>query len=326
MTELDVSKAQLGLGHSYSRSKVQFNVNRVDNMIIQSISLLDQLDKDINTFAMRVREWYSWHFPELIKIVPDNTEYAKVVHFIKNKNSLSDESVEALEAILDHDEQKARNIVQASKTSMGMDISDFDLANIETFAQRVVDLANYRKHLQTYLSNKLKVIAPNLSALLGDAVAARLISHSGSLTNFAKSPASTIQILGAEKALFRALKTRGKTPKYGLLFHSSFIGRASTKNKGRISRYLANKSAIAARLDNFAEIPTNRFGERLKEQVEERLSFYETGKPPTKNIDAMQEVIAKLASESTTPSGKRKASDQDSSMDVETPKKKDKER
>ena len=80
----DFEKAQLGLGHSYSRCKVKFNVNRSDNMIIQSISLLDQLDKDINTFAMRVREWYSWHFPELIKIVPDNYIYAKMVQVIKN--------------------------------------------------------------------------------------------------------------------------------------------------------------------------------------------------------------------------------------------------
>jgi nucleolar protein 56 len=76
------------------------------------------------------------------------------------------------------------------------------------------------------------------------------------------------QILGAEKALFRALKTRGNTPKYGLIFHSSFIGRAGAKNKGRISRYLANKCSIACRIDNFSESPTSRFGEKLREQVE----------------------------------------------------------
>ena len=95
-------------------------------------------------------------------------------------------------------------------------------------------------------------VAPNLSALIGEQVGARLIAHAGSLTNLAKCPASTVQILGAEKALFRALKTRGKTPKYGLIFHSTFIGRASQKNKGRISRYLANKCSIAARLDSFS--------------------------------------------------------------------------
>ena len=81
---------------------------------------------------------------------------------------------------------------------------------------------------------------------------AKLICQAGSLTNLAKYPASTIQILGAEKALFRALKTRGNTPKYGLLYHSSFIGRAKAKDKGKISRYIANKCSLAARLDSFA--------------------------------------------------------------------------
>merc|ERR1712090_103775 len=110
-----------------------------------------------------------------------------------------------------------------------------------------------------------------MGTLMGDTVGARLISHAGSLTNLAKAPASTVQILGAEKALFRALKTRGNTPKYGLIFHSSFIGRAGAKNKGRISRYLANKCSIASRIDCFSEESTTVFGSKLKEQVEDRL-------------------------------------------------------
>jgi nucleolar protein 56 len=113
----------------------------------------------------------------------------------------------------------------------------------------------------------MNAVAPNLTALIGEMVGSKLISHSGSLTNLAKCPASTIQILGAEKALFRALKTKGKTPKYGLIFNSSFIGRAGQKNKGRISRYLANKCAIASRIDSFTEgtHQTNLFGEKLKQ-------------------------------------------------------------
>ena len=105
-------------------------------------------------------------------------------------------------------------------------------------------------------------------------------AHAGSLTNLAKAPASTVQILGAEKALFRALKTKGNTPKYGLIFHSSFIGRAAAKNKGRISRYLANKCSIAARIDSFSDAQTTKFGEKLRDQVEDRLKFYETGVAP----------------------------------------------
>ena len=118
--------------------------------------------------------------------------------------------------------------------------------------------------------------------------------QAGSLTNLAKAPASTVQILGAEKALFRALKTKGNTPKYGIIYHSTFIGRADGKNKGRISRYLANKCSIATRIDSFADEPSNLYGQKLRDQVEERLKFYETGAAPRKNIDVMEEVAKHL--------------------------------
>jgi nucleolar protein 56 len=110
----------------------------------------------------------------------------------------------------------------------------------------------------------------------------------------AKAPASTVQILGAEKALFRALKTKGNTPKYGLIYHSTFIGRADSKNKGRISRYLANKCSLATRIDSFSDDPSRLYGEKLRDQVEERLRFYETGQAPRRNIDVMEEVSKQL--------------------------------
>merc|ERR1712033_90189 len=165
------------------------------------------------------------------------------------------------------------------------------MGNIQMFARRVISLTDYRKRLHDYLQSKMSSVAPNLSALIGEVVGARLISHAGSLTNLAKYPASTVQILGAEKALFRALKTKGNTPKYGLIFHSSFIARAGAKNKGRISRYLANKCSIASRIDCFSENSTKLFGEKLKEQVEDRLKFYETGDVPRKNIEVMSEAL-----------------------------------
>ncbi|KAK1317713.1 putative nucleolar protein 5-2 [Acorus calamus] len=248
----DLATAQLGLGHSYSRAKVKFNVNRVDNMVIQAIFLLDTLDKDINSFSMRVREWYSWHFPELVKIVNDNYLYAKVAKFVVNKAELSEDHIPGLADILG-DEDKAKEVVEAAKASMGQDLSDIDLINVKQFAQRVMDLSEYRKDLYDYLVKKMNDVAPNLAALIGEVVGARLISHAGSLSNLAKCPSSTLQILGAEKALFRALKTRGNTPKYGLIFHSSFIGRASQRNKGRLARYLANKCSIATRIDCFSD-------------------------------------------------------------------------
>ncbi|XP_042039379.1 nucleolar protein 56-like [Salvia splendens] len=296
----DLEKAQLGLGHSYSRAKVKFNVNRVDNMVIQAIFLLDTLDKDINSFSMRVREWYSWHFPELVKIVNDNYLYAKVAKYVDDKAQLSEDKLSGLTDIVG-DEDIAKEIIEAAKASMGQDLSPIDLINVKQFAQRVMDLAEYRKKLYDYLVSKMSDIAPNLAALIGEVVGARLISHAGSLTNLAKCPSSTLQILGAEKALFRALKTRGNTPKYGLIFHSSFIGRASAKNKGRMARYLANKCSIASRLDCFLETSTTAFGEKLREQVEERLDFYDKGVAPRKNIDVMKSVIDTVESKEDEP-------------------------
>lgn len=286
----DLEKAQLGLGHSYSRAKVKFNVNRVDNMVIQAIFLLDTLDKDVNSFSMRVREWYSWHFPELVKIVNDNYLYAKAAKYIEDKSKLTEDKIPGLTDILG-DEDKAKEILEAAKASMGQDLSPIDLINVQQFAQRVMDLSEYRRKLYDYLVTKMSDIAPNLASLIGEVVAARLISHAGSLTNLAKCPSSTLQILGAEKALFRALKTKGNTPKYGLIFHSSFIGRASAKNKGRMARYLANKCSIASRIDCFAENGSTVFGEKLREQVEERLDFYDNGVAPRKNIDVMKAAI-----------------------------------
>ena len=182
-------KAQLGLGHSYSRSKVKFNPARADNMIIQSIALLDQLDKDVNTFAMRVREWYSWHFPELKDIVSDNIMFARAAAFIQDKNSLfhsgssdgemTNGDLEAKLAGLTEivgDADTAKAVVAAAKTSMGMTCSPIDMINIVNFTQRMVKLAAYRKQLSLYLTEKMSVVAPNLSALIGDSVAARLIS------------------------------------------------------------------------------------------------------------------------------------------------------
>merc|ERR1719198_1621194 len=161
--------------------------------------------------------------------------------------------------------------------SMGQEIAAVDAANIERWATEVLKLCEMRETLSSYLDKKLDVVSPNLKTLIGERVAARLISHAGSLTNLAKFPSSTVQILGAEKALFRALKTKGNTPKYGLIFHSTFIGRAAQKNKGRISRYLANKCSIASRIDAFMDGTSNVFGEKMHAQVEERLRFYEEG-------------------------------------------------
>lgn len=231
-----------------------YDVNREDKPIIQTIALIDQLDKNINSFCMRIKEWFSWHFPELARLVADNYIYVRIVQLIKTKEALLENKEELLPLLTEIviDDQVAEHIVEAAASSMGCVLNEFDLINIKYFCEKVIFLIKFREDLHQYLKEKMKQIAPNTSALVGEIVCARLISHAGSLSCLAKYPASTIQILGAEKALFRALKTRGKTPKYGLLYHSSFISKANQSSKGKISRYLANKISMCARIDFFS--------------------------------------------------------------------------
>jgi len=315
-----LEKSQLGLGHAYSRNKMQFDPNRQDKPILNTIALLDALDKNINTFAMRVREWYAWHFPEMTKIVTDNVTYAKVCQLIRVKDDFDcdgrrDELAELC------GEEVADNVIKALKISMGQDIVETDMQNIDNFAAQVVKLSNMKQTLSKYLQNKMDIVAPNLRALVGELVGARLISHAGSLTNLAKYPASTVQILGAEKALFRALKTRGNTPKYGLIFHSTFIGRAASKNKGRISRYLANKCSLASRIDCFSTVSTNIYGEKMKEQVEERLLFLSDGTTPRRNLEVMKEAMEEAEAEAAAGKKKKKKKKAEEEAPAASPKK-----
>ncbi len=186
--------------------------------------------------------------------------------------------------------------VSHNLTLIGFDVTDQDIENLATFTKRIAMFMERRTRAYEYLVAKLTGVAPNLNTLIGSQVAARLISHAGSLTNLAKFPASTIQILGAEKALFRALRTRGRTPKYGLIFHSSYIGRAAKENKGRISRFLAAKCALATRIDCFSDILCDVYGTHLKQQVEDRLKYFETGTMPMTNAEAMAAAIVEVGS------------------------------
>ncbi|KAJ9149971.1 Nucleolar protein nop-58 [Pleurostoma richardsiae] len=238
----------LGLSHSLSRHKLRFSPDKVDVMIVQAIALLDDLDKELNTYAMRVKEWYGWHFPELGKILNDNLAYARVILSMglrtnASQADLSETLPEEIEAA----------VKSAAEVSMGTEITEEDLLNIRLLAEQVVSYSEYRSQLSAYLDSRMKAIAPNLTELVGTLVGARLIAHAGSLMNLAKNPGSTIQILGAEKALFRALKTKHSTPKYGLIYHASLVGQATGKNKGKIARQLASKAALGVRADALSE-------------------------------------------------------------------------
>ena len=315
VNDQDIVKAELGLGHSYSRMKCMFDVNRQDKPIVQSIALIDLLDKDINSFCMRIKEWFGWHFPELGKIVKENYLYLRLVRLIQERGNLiknKDDLVEKMNEItLDPEVTKA--ICDAAVISMGSDISEGDLLNIKFFSEKVDTLVKYRENLATYLKEKMKKLAPNTSALVGEVVAARLVSHSGSLSALAKYPASTIQILGAEKALFRALKTRSKTPKYGLLYNSSFIGKAKAKNKGKISRYLANKLAMCARIDYFSNDRFDEYGNELKKKIEEQQNYLDKEVKKRKNMDVMKVISEKIEKEKKEGKAKKEEEEEEKS-------------
>jgi len=155
---------------------------------------------------------------------------------------------------------------EAAVVSMGTEVNDLDLINVKDLCDQVLSLSEYRAQLYDYLKSRMNTIAPNLTAIVGELVGARLIAHGGSLMNLAKQPGSTVQILGAEKALFRALKTKHATPKYGLIYHASLIGQAAPKHKGKISRSLAAKTALAIRCDALGDNQDNSMGveNRLK--------------------------------------------------------------
>jgi len=288
----DFTAMSLGLSHSLSRYKLKFSPDKVDTMIVQAIGLLDDLDKELNTYAMRVREWYGWHFPELGRIITDNLGFAKVVKQMGARvNAARTDFANILPEALQNE------IREAAQISMGTEVSEEDIDNIKELCDQVISITEYREQLFEYLKNRMQAIAPNLTVLVGELVGARLIAHAGSLLNLAKYPASTVQILGAEKALFRALKTKRETPKYGLIYHASLVGQTTPKNKGKISRMLAAKAAIATRCDALGEgEQTSNVGTEGRTRVEMRLKALESGhirkisgtgkKPSTEKYDA----------------------------------------
>ncbi|GJD04683.1 NOSIC domain-containing protein [Colletotrichum higginsianum IMI 349063] len=249
LTTETMDRMALGLSHSISRHKLKFSADKVDAMVVQAIKLVDDLDKELNVYAMRTKEWYGWHFPELAKILNDNLVYARLVVAVGmrqdfNEADLSDILPEELET----------PVKTAAEISMGTEITSEDLENIQLLAQQVITYSEYRASLSNYLETRMRALAPNLTALVGYLVGARLIAHAGSLISLAKAPSSTIQIFGAEKALFRALKTKHDTPKYGIIYHSSLVGQATGKNKGKIARSLAAKTALGLRVDALGDL------------------------------------------------------------------------
>jgi len=247
-----------------TRKKLRKYAQKRDLLAIQAIRAIDDIDKTINLFSSRLREWYSIHFPELDDLVPDHRTYARIVAEIGSRDNLSEEAL--IEIGLS--ESKARRIIEVAKKSIGADLSDFDIEQMRSLASLILELFRMRDELTEYVGMVMREVAPNITELVGPLLGARLLSLAGSLENLAKMPASTIQVLGAEKALFRALRTGGRPPKHGIIFQFKYIHSSPKWQRGKIARALATKLAIAAKADYF----TGRFiGKELKEALMKRI-------------------------------------------------------
>ncbi|VEL18418.1 unnamed protein product, partial [Protopolystoma xenopodis] len=269
----DMGKMRLGLAHSLDRYKLKCNPDKVDTMIVQAVGLLDELDKESNNYIMRAKEMYGWHFPELTRIVEDNLTYINLVNRIGTRENVK--KVDLSDLI---DSELISHIKDAAIVSLGTEITSADVQMIRSLCDQVCEVEDSRKNLQDYLVKRMVAVAPNLTAMVGEILGARLIARAGTLVNLAKHPASTVQIMGAEKALFRALKNRHNTPKYGILYHASLVSQADTQFKGKISRMLAAKAALSIRLDAFGEDDADKLmGSRSRAYLEERLRQLESG-------------------------------------------------
>lgn len=291
-----VTRANLGLAHALARHAVQFDERRQDKPVINAHALLELLARNLNIFAMRLKESYGWHYPELAKIITDNEAFARFVCEVGAKENLPNFTDEQLAEIVGEAAQ-VEQVRTRARTSTGNVLAPIDAEEMRSFARYLLSHFSFRRELQGYLRDEMEKVAPNLTSLLGEAVGGKLLAHAGGLSNLAKLPASTIQILGAEKALFRALKKKGATPKYGFLYNSSYIARADASERGRVSRMLANKCALAARLDCFLVQPTARFGEEFRDTLERRLAVSGPFEEGRQNIERMEQLVEELAAD-----------------------------
>jgi len=248
-----------------TKMAVSIAIAKKDLYAIQAIRCIDNLDKALNLFSIHAREWYSLHFPELDKLIEKHETYVRLV---SNLGKRSNFTLEALknEGISN---KKIKEIYEAANSSIGAEISDEDLQFIQKFCGYTLELFKFREELEDYIKRIMEEIAPNMNALVGPLISARLISIAGSLENLAKMPASTLQVLGAEKALFRALKTGAKPPKHGVIFQHPSIYQAPRWQRGKIARALASKLTIAARVDAFKG---EFIGDKLKSEFENKVA------------------------------------------------------
>jgi nucleolar protein 56 len=248
-----------------AKLRVKGAVEKRDLIIAQAIQTLDDLDRTVNLFMGRTREWYGVHFPELDRLIEKHETYARLVSDLGYREQFTLKALEK-EGI---PKERAEATAKAAESSMGADVAEQDLAEIQALSRNVQSLYDLRKDMENYVDRTMEEVAPNTRTIAGALLGARLIAIAGSLQNLAMKPASTIQVLGAEKALFRSLKTGARPPKHGLIFQHTLLHDAKRWQRGKIARVIAGKLAIAARADAFGG---KYVGDRLKAEVDKRIA------------------------------------------------------
>ena len=247
-----------------SKIRIRKATEKRDLLIVQAIQALDDLDKTLNLFMGRIREWYGLHFPELDRLIDRHETYARLVRDLGNRENFTAEALQKEQL----SGSKVSQLAKTAGTSMGAALYDADMEQIQSMCEHILELYTARSDLEKYIDEIMKEVAPNTSALAGPTLGARLMALAGGLENLAKMPASTIQVLGAEKALFRSLTTGARPPKHGILFQHIAVHGAKRWLRGKIARAFAGKLAIAVRTDAFS---SNIVSERLKEALEKRI-------------------------------------------------------
>lgn len=260
----DVMKKLRDFALQLSSSKISEVSQSPDLHIIQSVSSLDEIDRIINGISSLVREWYGLHFPELDNIIDSIIGYSQIVLAGKREDLTKRVFEDA-----GFPESKVEMLLLVSKKSRGGDISPENLSIVQSLAKQLLELYELRKKLEDHVETQMNIVAPNISVILGPVVGARIIARAGSLKKLAVMPASTIQVLGAEKALFRSLKTGSQPPKHGLLFQHAMVHPAPRWQRGKIARAVAGKAAIASRVDVYDGKLNKTLLEKLNVRVKE---------------------------------------------------------
>jgi len=249
------------------KNKVQSAGSKGEIIVIQVIETLDIIKKSISLLSSRLREWYGLHFPELTdKLVEDNIVLARMIAVLGNRRNYTSQNIESN---FELPEKRKETLIRLSKNSMGADI---DLVVVKQYAEQIISLDDFRNELELYLESQMESVAPNLTALIGSLIGAKLISKAGGLKSLAYMPASRIQLLGAEKALYRFLKTGEKRPKHGLIFQWNQIRGSKQHLRGKIARIVAGKIGIASKVDFF---DGEFIGEALNKEIENKIKEIE---------------------------------------------------